>query len=106
MTREANPFEVLRLDPTTPNEEIVRAAARLRQRATDDATVSAIRQAVHAITASAEARRLHELLTYPGPRYDWPAAHQLAAAFWRSPCPEPEPAGEVRAEDLLFDSRA
>jgi hypothetical protein len=106
MNREANPFEVLHVDPATPDEEIVRAAARLRQRATDTAALAAIRQAVQALTSTAEARRLHALLAHQQPRYTWPAIERFAAAFWRSPCLEPEPAEEVRAEDLLFDSRA
>jgi hypothetical protein len=83
--RKQNPFEVLRLDPATPTDEIVRAAAQLRQRASDEATVAAIREAVQALTGSAEVRRLHELLTHPAPRYHWLAVEQLATAFWRSP---------------------
>ena len=101
---EPNPFEVLRLDPATPTEEIVRAAARLRQRATDEAAVAAIRRAVQALTGNAEERRLHELMTHPAPRYHWPAVEQFAAAFWRSPGP-PEAASEnVDINDLVFDS--
>jgi hypothetical protein len=106
MNGDENPFEVLRLDPTTPSVEIMRTAARLRQRATDESTIAAVRQAVQALTGSPEARRLHELLTHPGPRYLWPATEQFAAAFWRSPFPEQQPAEAVRPEDLLFDSQA
>ena len=47
----ANPFEILRLDPSASEEEIVRQAGRLRQRATDGPALNAIRQAVQALTA-------------------------------------------------------
>jgi hypothetical protein len=88
MTCDPNPFEVLRLDPATPVEEVVRAAARLRQQATDDTAVAAIRRAVQTLTGSRQERRLHELLTHASPCYHWPAIEQLAAAFWRSPSPK------------------
>jgi hypothetical protein len=83
--RGTNPFEFLQLDPSTPTDEIVRAAARLRQRATDEEGVAAIREAVQALTGSADERRLHELLTHPAPRFHWPAIEQLAAKYWRRP---------------------
>ena len=91
-----NPFEVLRLDPSATEEEIVRQAGRLRQRATDEATRNAIRQAVQALTARAEVRILHALLTHPAPCYHSPALERFAAAFRRPPattdnapaCPE------------------
>jgi hypothetical protein len=104
--RGPNPFEVLRLDPATPTEEIVRAAARLRQRATDDVAVAAVRQAVQALTGDAAERRLYELMTHPAPRYHWPAVEQFAAAFWRSPCPEARPSAELDLNELLFDPGA
>jgi len=81
----SNPFEVLRLDPTTPNEEIVRQAGRLRQRATDEDTVAAIRQAVQALTGRSEERRLHEGLTHPSPCYHWPNLDRFVATFRRPP---------------------
>jgi hypothetical protein len=101
----ANPFEVLRLDPATPTDEVVRHAGRLRQRATDEAAVAAIRQAVQALTGRSEQRLLHELLTHPAPCYSWPTLERLTAAFRRPPlpaaeappaCPPPDPA-EVAA---------
>jgi hypothetical protein len=103
---DPNPFEVLRLDPTTPADEIVRAAARLRQRATDETTIAAIRQAVQALTGPADQRRLHELFTHPSPRYDWPAVDEFATAFWRSPCAEKEASELSDIEELMFDSGA
>ena len=87
---EANPFEVLRLDPATPAEEVVRHAGRLRQRATDEATVAAIRQAVQALTGRPEERLLHELLAHPAPCHAWPALERFAATFRRPPLPEGE----------------
>lgn len=81
----ANPFEILRLDPSATEEEIVRQAGRLRQRATDEATRNAIRQAVQALTARAEDRQLLALLTHPRPSHHCPALERFAAAFRRPP---------------------
>jgi hypothetical protein len=103
---DPNPFEVLRLDPTTPTDEIVRAAARSRQRATDETTIAEIRQAVQALTGQADERRLHELFTHPSPRYAWSAVEEFAAAFWRSPCAEKDASEMADIEGLLFDSGA
>ena len=85
----ANPFEVLRLDPAAPAEEVVRQAGRLRQRATDEAAVAALRRAVQALTGPAEERQLHELLTHPAPCHSWPALERFTAAFRRPPLPGP-----------------
>jgi hypothetical protein len=104
--REPNPFEVLRLDPTTPTDEIVRAAARMRQQATDEITVNVIRQAVQALTGSADARRLYELFTHPSPCYAWPAVEQLAEAYRRSPCVEEQTSKIPDVDDLFYDSGA
>jgi hypothetical protein len=88
-----NPFEILRLDPSATEEEIVRQAGRLRQRATDEATRNAIRQAVQALTARAEDRELLALLTHPRPCHHWPALERFAAAFRRPPAAtDPAPA--------------
>jgi len=62
-----NPFEALRMDPSASEEEIVKQAARLRQRAADEAELTAVRQAVQALTGRAEDRLLHALLTHPRP---------------------------------------
>lgn len=91
----ANPFEILRLDPSASEEEIVRQAGRLRQRATDEAARNAIRQAVQLLTARAEDRQMLALLTHPAPRHHCPALERFAAAFRRplaaagsaEPCP-------------------
>ncbi len=80
-----NPYEVLRLDPTASEEEIVRHAGRLRQRVTDEETLTAIRQAVQALTARPEDRRRLALLTHPRPEYAHPALDRLAGAFRRPP---------------------
>jgi hypothetical protein len=93
-----NPYEVLRLDPSATEEEIVRQAGRLRQRATDEATLGAIRQATQALTGRPEERLLHALLTHPKPCYTQPAVEGFAAAFRRppqipvntTPCPPPD----------------
>lgn len=85
-----NPFEVLRLDPSASDEEVVRQGGRLRQRAADEETLAAIRQAVQALTANAEDRQLHSLLTHPRPCYRWPALERFAAAFRRPPVSDAE----------------
>jgi hypothetical protein len=87
MSTAPNPFEVLRLDPATPPEEVVRQAGRLRQRATDESAVAAIRQAVQALTGPPEERALQALLTHPRPCYAWPALDRFTAAFRRLPPP-------------------
>jgi hypothetical protein len=86
-----NPFEVLRLDPSATEEEVVRQAARLRQRAADEAELTAVRQAVQALTGPPEERRLHALLTHPRPAHASPALDKFAAAFRRSPAGGPAP---------------
>ncbi|HZY89574.1 MAG TPA: hypothetical protein VFE78_32430 [Gemmataceae bacterium] len=83
-----NPFEALRLPPTASEEEIVRQAGRLRQRATGEAALNAIRQAVQALTGRAEDRALLGLLAHPRPCYQWPALDKFAAAFRRAPAVE------------------
>jgi hypothetical protein len=85
----SNPFEVLRLDPSASEEEVVRQAGRLRQRAADEQTLSAVRQAVQALTARPEERLLHQLLTHPRPRYHLPALDRFLAAFRRLPPADP-----------------
>jgi hypothetical protein len=90
-----NPFEVLRLDPKAPEVEIVRQAGRLRQRATDEAALAAVRQAVQALTGRAEERTLYALLTHPVPRYEWPALEKFAAAFRRAPAAASMPAARL-----------
>ncbi len=91
----ANPFEALRLDPSATEEEIVRQAGRLRQRATDEATHNAIRQAVQALTGRAEDCLLFALLTHAAPRHHWPALERFAAAFRRAP-PQSPPLSRAR----------
>ena len=88
-----NPFEVLRLDPSATEEEIVRRAGALRQRLSAEEQ-TALRQAVQALTGRAEERLLHALLSPPGPVHDWPALDRLAAAFRQPP---PSAAGESSA---------
>src|SRR5262249_628913 len=75
-TRPANRFEVVHLDPGSTEEEVVRQAGRLRRRATDEATLNAVRQAVQALTARPDERALHALLTHPRPSYASPTLEQ------------------------------
>jgi hypothetical protein len=81
----ANPFEVLRLDPSASDEEVVRQAGRLRQLATDEVTQNAIRQAAQALTGRTEDRLRHALQTHPAPCYRWPALERFSVAFRRPP---------------------
>jgi hypothetical protein len=87
----SNPFEVLRLDPSATEEEIVRQAGRLRRLATDETMLNAIRQAVQALTAGAEERLRIALLTHAAPCHHWPALDRFAAAFRRVPAAETAP---------------
>ncbi len=86
-----NPFELLRLDPGASEEEIVRQAGRLRQRAADEATLDAVRQAVQTLTSSPENRLLHALLTHPRPGHVAPALEKFVAACRRPPAPAAAP---------------
>src|SRR5437868_2432650 len=86
-----NPFEALRLDPSASEEEVVKQAARLRQRAADEAELTAIRQAVQALTGRAEDRLLHALRTHPRPGHAAAALEKFAAAFRRAPAASGEP---------------
>jgi hypothetical protein len=97
-----NPFAVLRLDPAATEEEIVRQAGRLRQRATDAAAQTAILQAVQKLTASGDERLLHSLLAHPRPCYHWPALERLAADHRRPPAASmPPPCPPLDLEELL-----
>jgi hypothetical protein len=87
----SNPFEVLGLDPGATEEQIVHKAGRLRQRCADEATLTAIRQAVQALTGNAEDRQLHALLAHPQPAYQWPALEQLVRAHRRPPAANSTP---------------
>jgi hypothetical protein len=99
----ANPFEVLLLDPTATEEDVVRQAERLRQRATDDETLGAIRQAAMALTGKPDERTLHALLTHPRPAASSPALDRFAAAFRRAPAAiaPTDPCPELDREEFL-----
>ncbi len=96
----ANPFEVLRLDPSATEEEIVRQAGRLRQRATDETARNAIRHAVQALTAHPEDRLRLALWTHPAPRHHWPALEGLVAAFQRPPIADADPCPTLDVEEF------
>jgi hypothetical protein len=82
-----NPFEVLKLDPSASEEEIVRRAGLLRQSATEDEQ-TAIREAVRTLTGRPEERQLHALLAYARPVHDWPEVERFESAFRRPPVAE------------------
>jgi hypothetical protein len=85
MSVNPNPFEVLRLDPSASEEEVVRRAGQLRPRVADESSLTALRQAVQALTGRPQERLLHALLTPPRPGYSWPALERLGSAFRRPP---------------------
>jgi hypothetical protein len=91
----ANPFEALRLDPAADDEQVVAHAGRLRQRATDETEVAAIRRAVQALTGRPEERWVHQLFTHPRPCYRWRSLERFVAAFGRPPAAP----GEGRSDD-------
>lgn len=82
---EANPFEVLRLDPSAKEEEIVRQAGLLRQRTVDEAESMAISRAVQELTSDASKGRLFALLTHAGPSHASPLLDRFAGTYRRPP---------------------
>jgi hypothetical protein len=106
VNNNVNPFEVLRLDPASTEEEVVRRAGQLRQRAADEAALTALRQAVQALTGRPEERLLHALLTPPRPAYSWPALERFVNAFRRPPQVSPAEAPPPAELDLDLDEFA
>jgi hypothetical protein len=80
-----NPFELLRLDPTASNDEVVAQAGRLKQQGVNDRELTAIRQAVQILTGSSKERFVQAMFSHPDPCYHWPALERLRAAFRRPP---------------------
>jgi hypothetical protein len=95
-----NAFEVLRLDPSASNEEVVAQAARLRQRIANEQEWTAIRQAVQALTGPAAHRFLEQMLTHPDPCYHWPLLERFRAAFRRFPAGASRATGAIPGLDL------
>jgi hypothetical protein len=85
-----NPFEVLRLAPDVSQEEAVQQAGRLSQRAADEPTRNAIRQAIQELTSSTDEWTLQVLLTHPRPEYSRPELDRLIATFRRPPASSAE----------------
>jgi hypothetical protein len=102
---DANPFEVLRLDPAATEEEIVQQAGWLRQRVGDEDALAAVRRAVQALTARPDDRLLFALLTHPRPAHSVPELDRLATACRRPPAAEgparPPPLDLAEAARLL-----
>jgi hypothetical protein len=86
-----NPFEVLRLGPNTPAEQVVQHAGALRQQASTEDELAAIRVAVQRLTGRPEDRLLHEFFTHPEPHYRWPSLEAFQATFRRLPPAPVEP---------------
>jgi hypothetical protein len=96
---EQNPFEVLRIDPDASDEQVVALAARRRQRAADDHELTAIRQAVQALTGEAEKRLLARLFTHPRPGWERSDLVRWVGAFRRPPLRE-EPSQTMHPGEL------
>lgn len=96
-----NPFELLRLPPGASEEEIVRQGARLCQTAADDDTRDAYREAVRALTDSAEGRQLHALLTPPAPATASKDLDRFVVAYRRAPAAEAATVPELGRDELL-----
>jgi hypothetical protein len=82
---ERNPFEVLRLDPSSSEEEIIRRATQLRRRESDETALAELRRAVQALAGRSEDRLLQSLLAHPRPAYDSAVIERLAAACRKRP---------------------
>jgi hypothetical protein len=95
---ERSAYEVLHLDPTASEEEIVRRAGQLRRRLSSEAEIAELRRAVQALTARAEDRALLSLLSHPRPGYAAPALERFRSAFRG----QPRPVEEI-APPLLLD---
>ena len=80
-----NPFEVLRLSPEASEQEAVRQAASLCQRATDEPARNAARQAIQRLTSSREAWALCALLTHPRPEHHDAELERFVNAHRRPP---------------------
>jgi hypothetical protein len=99
-----DPFEVLGLPADATEEDAVRQGARICQTAGDEETRNAAREAVRQLTASAEERQLHALLTPPGFRQldeglkRWAAAHRRPPAIEARPVP---PLDQAEAREVL-----
>lgn len=80
-----NPYETLRLDPGVTEADIIRQAALLRQQASSEEEVAAIREAVHRLTASEQEKQLHALLTHAGAIYGTRTVQMPSADHAASP---------------------
>jgi hypothetical protein len=87
-----SPFEILGLPPTASEEEVVRQAARLCQRAGDEAARARYREAARRLTGEAGERGLHALLTHPGADHASPELERFVNAHRRPPAGAAAPA--------------
>ena len=87
-----NPFEVLRLDPTTSVEEAMRQADRLAQETADEPLKQRIRQAAQQLTISPDCAALAALLTPPAPGYASEALREFIVRHGSPPAGTPSEA--------------
>jgi hypothetical protein len=89
--RDDNPFEVLQLPPTASEQEIVRQAARLCQRAGDESVRNRYREAARLLTADAGERALLALLTHPGAEHENADLERFQNTYRRPPASSAPP---------------
>ena len=94
-----NPFEVLRLDPTTSVEEAMRQADRLAQETADEPLKQRIRQAAQQLTISPDRAALAALLTPPAPGYASEALREFVVRHGSPPVGTPSEARPRLDED-------
>lgn len=105
-----SPFDILGLPPTAGEDEVVRQAARLCGRTSDEAARGRYREAARLLTGDAARRELFALLTHPGSHPESPELTRFVNAHRRPPASPAAPAArppldaaEVRA--MLREAR-
>ncbi len=94
-----NPFEVLRLDPTTSVEEAMRQADRLTQETADEPLRQRLRAAAQQLTISPDRAALAALLTPPAPGYASEALREFVVRHGSPPAGTPSEARPRLDED-------
>ena len=87
-----NPFEILRLDPTTSVEEAMRQADRLAGETADEPLRQRLRGAAQQLTISPDRAALAALLTPPAPGYSSDALREFIVRHGSPPAGTPSEA--------------
>lgn len=99
-----NPFEVLRLDPTTPVEEALRHADRLIKETADEPLKARLKQASQQLSISPERAALAALLSPPRPGYNAAVLTEFVKAHGSPPEGSPVSA-RPRLDEAEFRQR-